>query len=661
MTRVFGGVKGDAALRALAKILADGGIAAVKGLGGFHLACDAGNDRAVAALRLRKSRPHKPFAVMVAGLEDARRVAGLEPEDEALLTSPEHPVVICPLLPEAPGTAVSPLISPDTSGVGLMLPYTPLHRVLLDYFAEALRRKQTDQTAARPAILVMTSGNPGGEPICLGNREALTSLDGMADAFLFHNRDILIRVDDSVVRRLPGRGTLFYRRARGYVPRPIVLDSPGSGSSAPDDFSVPPVVLGVGAELKNTLCLTKNGDAFVSQHIGDMSTLETAAFHLEIREHLRALLKVRPEAVVRDRHPDYLSSDLAEKLAGESGIPLLQLQHHFAHAHAVLAEHRHRGPALVLALDGTGLGEDGGLWGGEVLYVDCSGTGAPKHERLAHLAPLALPGGEAAIREPWRIAHALLLRLDLLRTDDSGAVFGLPPDAAAGAPSAACAVASDPSVPRFTPPWLPEHADAARLLPRMLERGLNTPWSTSCGRLFDAVSALLGLCNATTYEGQAAIRLEEARGPDDRYGAKTDARKYPCPFTPAAQSGSPSGERPDILRLDTLSLFAAVYADRLRGTPVPVIARRFHEALAAGLAELAAYLAKKRDAKHVGLSGGCFQNATLTLSLAAALEEKGLIPLLHKDLPPGDGCISLGQAAWGRMMLQAGKNGGGGR
>ena len=661
LTRVFAGSappttiipvpKGDEALRALAEMLADGGIAAVKGLGGFHLACDAGDDRAVAALRLRKNRPHKPFAVMAAGLEDARRIAGLGPEDEALLTSLEHPVVICPLLPEAPGTAISPLVSPDTSGVGLMLPYTPLHRVLLDYFAEALRRKQTGQTAVRPAILVMTSGNPGGEPICLGNREALASLGDMADAFLFHNRDILIRVDDSVVRHLPGRGRLFYRRARGYVPRPIVLDASAGDASAPEGVSAPPVVLGAGAELKNTLCLTKGEDAFVSQHIGDMSTLETAAFHLEIREHLSSLLKVRPEAVVRDRHPDYLSSDLAEKLAEEAGIPLLRLQHHFAHAHAVLAEHRHRGPALALALDGTGLGEDGGLWGGEVLYVDCSRAGGPKHERLAHLAPLALPGGEAAIREPWRIAHALLLRLGLLRTDDSG----LLPEVAAAGPSGV----SEPSVPRFAPPWLPEHANAARLLPRMLERGLNTPWSTSCGRLFDAVSALLGLCNATTYEGQAAIRLEEARGPDAEYGAKTGRHRYPCPFGPAAQAGAPSGERPDTLQLDTHSLFAAVYADRLRGTPVPIIARRFHESLAAGLAELAAHLAKCRGVSHVGLSGGCFQNVTLTLSLAAALEEKGLIPLLHKDLPPGDGCISLGQAAWGRMVLQAGKKGGG--
>ncbi len=653
--------RGDAALRALAAFLAGGCIAAIKGLGGFHLACDAGCDPAVAALRQRKNRPHKPFAVMAATLEDGRRIAALGAEEAALLTSSAHPVVICPLLPAAPGSAVSPLVSPDTASVGLMLPYTPLHRVLLDYFADELRRKRSD----RPAVLVMTSGNPGGEPICLGNREALAGLGDMADAFLFHNRDILIRVDDSVVRPLPGRGTLVYRRARGYVPGPVRLDSPD------DAAADSPVVLGVGAELKNTLCLTKGGDAFVSQHIGDMSTLDTAAFHREIREHLTALLKVQPRVVVRDRHPDYLSSDLAERFAEEAGIPVLRLQHHFAHAHAVLAENRHQGPALVLALDGTGLGEDGGLWGGEALFVDNSGPGEPAHARLAHCAPLALPGGEAAIREPWRIAHALLLRLGLLRATDSGttklpqnarvkgaaaplrgveqSIGGCVPDPTTGLASSSAPFENfADNFSSFRLPWLPEYADAVHLLPRMLERGLNTPRSTSCGRLFDAVSSLLGLCNAITYEGQAAIRLEEAQ-----HGGPAGELRYPCPF-------GPSEIDPDLLQLDTVSLFASVWADRQRGTAVPVIARRFHASLAAGLADLTAHLAARHHIRHVGLSGGCFQNVTLALFLADALERKGLVPLLHKELPPGDGCISLGQAVWGRMVVRAGEAGGSG-
>ena len=650
-----GGLTGDAAMRALAGILADGGVAAVKGLGGFHLACDAADAQAVAALRLRKNRPHKPFAVMAASLDDARLIADIGPEEEALLTSPERPVVICPLLKQTSGEPfISPLVSPDTAGVGIMLPYTPLHRVLLEYFGASMRERASVKTASReesarssgwsskrPAILVMTSGNPGGEPICLGNREALDKLGGMADAFLLHDRDILVRVDDSVARPLPGRGTLFFRRARGYVPRPVQL-GPAVGSPGKDDPSDAPVILGVGAELKNTLCLTKGGDAFVSQHIGDMSTLETAVFHKEIREHLTMLLQVGPQAVVRDLHPDYLSGDLAEALAREKDIPVLRLQHHFAHAHAVLAENRHNGPALALALDGTGLGGDGSLWGGEFLYVDNSGAdeNGPVHMRLAHLAPLPLPGGEAAIREPWRIAHALLMHLGLPPVSSKGMSPGSVPDAG------------------FALPWLPEYEDAARFLPRMLGKGINTPWSTSCGRLFDAVSSLLGLCDATTYEGQAAVRLEEAQRGAAHEGAGKHAL-YPCAFSLAGDSGGKDFGIPEPLRLDTHGLFAEVHADRLRGTPVPVIARRFHASLAEGMALLAAHLAEKHNVRHVGLSGGCLQNVTLALSLASALEEKGLIPLLHKDLPPGDGCISLGQAVWGRMMM--GKNASGGQ
>jgi hydrogenase maturation protein HypF len=646
--------QGDAALRALAVRLARGAIAAVKGLGGFHLACDAGNDQAVAALRLRKRRPHKPFAVMAAGLEEARRIAALGEEEEALLRSPEHPVVICPPAPRTSETGLSRLVSPDTSGVGLMLPYTPLHQVLLAHFAEALRRGRAGSPADRPAVLVMTSGNPGGEPICLGNREALAALGGMADVFLLHDRDILVRVDDSVIRPAPGRSPIVYRRARGYAPRPIPLESPEAEDRGARPSAAAPVVLGVGAELKNTLCLTKGGDAFVSQHIGDVATVETAAFHREMRGHLSEILCVKADAVVRDPHPDYLSGDLAEQFARENGIPVLRLQHHFAHAHAVLAEHRHRGPALALTLDGAGFGEDGDLWGGEVLYLDSSGAGAPVHRRLARFAPLALPGADAAVREPWRIAHALLLRLGLLRTDASGTPL--------------LSGASRTDSPCFSLPWLPEYADHARLLPRMLEKGVNTPWSTSCGRLFDAVSALLGLGNAVTYEGQAAIRLEEAgRGEEGAPDMDAGGRGYPCPFAPADPAGpaarAPSlprkeaaDARPDLLQLDTLGLFAAVYADRLRGTPVTLVSRRFHASLARGLAELTAYLGRRHGVRHVGLSGGCLQNVRLLLALVGALEKKGLIPLPHADLPPNDGCVSLGQAAWGRMVIQASRS-----
>lgn len=607
----------DQAMQAVASLLAEGGITAIKGLGGFHLACDACNAAAVALLRERKHRPHKPFALMAADLDEARRIALVGPAEESLLLSPEHPIVLCPLSPQG-RVLLAPGISPDTSSVGVMLPYTPLHTVLFEHF-RVLRKKITPSQGPRPAVLVMTSGNPGGEPICLGNREALAHLGGMADAFLFHNRDILIRVDDSVVRPLPGgRGTLYFRRARGYAPRPVALDSE-AGTVAGTRL---PYILGAGAELKNTVCLTKGHDAFVSQHIGDMANVETASFHQEIREHLTQLLKVRPEAVVRDLHPDYLASRMAEDYGREHGVPVYRLQHHAAHAHAVLAEHQFAGRALVLALDGTGLGEDGLLWGGEALLID-NGMDGPEHRRLAHCAPLDLPGGEAAIREPWRIAHALLLRLGLLREHPL--------------------------------PWLPEYAAVGKMLPAMLERRINTPRSTSCGRLFDAVAALLGLCNVVSYEGQAAIRLEEAQ----QLHNETSLLAEEAEETPPGYCCSVSPASGGCFQLDTHSLFAAAWEDKIKGTPVPLIARRFHQGLASSLAELAFHLVSLSPAcqgiQHVGLSGGCLQNVTLTLALIEQLEKKGLTPLIHKELPPGDGCISFGQAAWARLMLRRAK------
>lgn len=617
--RGYDEAEGAAALDALAEILLGGGIAAIKGLGGFHLACDACNDAAVARLRERKRRPHKPFAVMAADMATARRIAVIGDEEEALLLSPEHPVVICrlPRLPAHATTGLAAGVSPDTDSVGVMLPYTPLHAALFRVVSD----KQTDSL---PSVLIMTSGNSRGEPICLGNREALDKLSAMADVFLFHNRDILVRVDDSVVRHLPGHGPLFYRRARGYVPRPTPLAPVQAGCASP-------CVLGTGAELKNTLCLTKGEDAFVSQHIGDMANLETAAFHEEIRGHLASLLRVAPQAVVRDLHPDYLASRMAEEYGAERGLRVYALQHHFAHAHAVLAEHRFSGKALVWALDGTGLGDDGQLWGGELLYVDTEG--GPEHKRLAHFAPMDLPGGDMAIREPWRVAHALLLRLGLLRED-------------------------------MPLPWLLEYGATAALLPAMLQRRINTPVSTSCGRLFDAVAALLGLCNATSYEGQAAIRLEEAQ---HRFAASfpvpegdgAAGEPFPCPVV--AKDGS--------WLLDTHTLFAALVKERfgmqqsgLRndnfphsgfsdGSHTASLARRFHLSLAESLAALAATASMRYGTKYIGLSGGCLQNCTLTLALTAKLSQKGLTPLLHKELPPGDGCISLGQASWGRLFL----------
>ncbi|EMG36942.1 (NiFe) hydrogenase maturation protein HypF [Desulfocurvibacter africanus PCS] len=573
---------GEAMVR-LAEALADGLVCAVKGLGGFHLACDATSATAVAALRERKNRRGKPLAVMVPDLDTARRLAEINSEEERWLTGKERPIV---LLRRRPNSPLAADISPDTRFIGVMLPYTPLHHVLFHHL-----QGRVDLPA-----LVMTSGNFSSEPISIGNREALRRLAEIADLFLLHDRDILIRTDDSVLRVLPTGKPQFLRRARGFTPTPIFL----TGKS--------PSVLGLGPELKNTLCVTKDDQAFVSQHIGDMENLETLGFHHEIRQHLVTILQTSPVALVRDLHPDYLTTAYALE---QRELPVLTLQHHFAHAFAVLAEHRHQGPALALALDGTGFGEDGTLWGGEALFVD---TQTLKRKRLGHFTPAPLPGGEAAIREPWRIAQAYLW---------------------------ACGITT-PNKKQW--PWIAEHAQASAFVARMLERDVNCPRSTSCGRLFDAVSALLGLKLKIDYEGQAAIVLEQAQDQNDKAGFEG----YPCPLLPSPLAPDES------TMLDTLTLFRAVHEDFQAGVPTGIISRRFHLGLIEGLAELASALAERTGVRTVALSGGVMLNLTMATLLPEALARRGLVPLSHEQLPPGDACISLGQAAWGRRAVELG-------
>lgn len=569
----------DEAMRRLAEGLAKGLVCAIKGLGGFHLACDATSATAVAVLRERKNRRGKPLAVMVPDLDTARRLAEVGPEEERWLTGKERPIV---LLRRRVGSLLAADISPDTRFIGVMLPYTPLHHVLFHHL-----RGRMDLPA-----LVMTSGNRSSEPISIGNREALRRLADIADLLLLHDRDILIRTDDSVLRVLPSGKPQFLRRARGFTPAPIFLAGKG------------PSVLGLGPELKNTLCVTKDDQAFVSQHIGDMENLETLGFQHEIRQHLVAILQTSPVALVRDLHPDYLTTTHALE---QRALPVLALQHHFAHAFSALAEHRHEGPALALALDGTGFGEDGTLWGGEALFVD---TRTLERKRLGHFSPAPLPGGEAAIREPWRIAQGYLW---------------------------ACGITTPGRRPW---PWLAEHAQAGAFVARMLERDVNCPRSTSCGRLFDAVSALLGLKLKIDYEGQAAIVLEQAQD----LGAKTESNGYPCPLLP----GDPTV-------LDTLALFRAVHEDFQVGVPAGTISRCFHLGLIKGLADLAAMLAERSGVRSVALSGGVMLNLTMSTLLPEALIRRGLVPLSHEQLPPGDACISLGQAAWGRRAVELGR------
>ena len=611
--------------------LRQGKILALKGLGGFQLACDARNAQSLQELRRRKNRPHKPLALMVGDLATARALCALTPEHEALLQSPEKPVVLCPrrMLQDI-GAAGNPAwlppeVAPDTGKVGIMLPYTPLHAVLFDRLA---------QCSPLPPVLVMTSANAGGEPICLGNREALNRLEHLADAWLLHDRDILVRVDDSVVTLqppLPAAGTeaaataspnranllsepLFYRRARGYVPRPVFL--PQSEQNAP-------CVMGTGAELKATMCLTRGREAFVGQHIGDLENPATLAFYEEVAAHLEKLLEVRPEALVCDAHPDFLSTRYAEARAKREGIPLWRLQHHAAHAAAVLAENSHFGPALALCLDGTGLGDDGTVWGGELLFMELD---APRWQRMGRLAPFALPGGDAAVRQPWRIAQAL---------------------------HALCEQEGQAIPPMH--PWQPEQAQASAAVAEMLRRNINCPATSSCGRLFDAVAAQLGLCLSTSYEGQAAIRLEDAA--NRTAGSVNDALQGTASDKVMARLIWPVGiaDRQGLLEMDSAGLFARVVQAQAQGMDANEAAARFHLSLARALAAMAGRSARKLGVTAVGLSGGVLQNATLARLLPLALAEQGLAALTHHELPPGDGGLSLGQAVWGRQMLAADK------
>ena len=563
----------DDAIREIARLLRSGRLAAIKGLGGFHLACDARNRKSVTELRTRKNRRDKPLAIMVRDLDVARTLCDLSETEEGLLTGRERPIVLAPARRDS---GLAPGLSPDTGYLGIMLPYTPLHHVLFD---------ELSTSDGQPAALVMTSGNLSSEPICLGNREALRRLGTIADVFLLHDRDILIRCDDSVVRAVHDQPQ-FIRRARGYTPAPVDLAKDG------------PTVLGVGPLLKNTLCLTKGKQAFVSQHIGDLENLEAFTFFREISAHLADILQVNPVAVVHDLHPDFLSTDFARA----SGLPCLALQHHYAHIHAVLAENRHEGPAIGLALDGTGLGDDGTIWGGEALLVD---TTQPVHQRLARFSQVMLPGGDAAAREPWRLARAFLHAMGIDTPDDRPW------------------------------PWLGEHAAADRVVGQMLAKGLNSPLSSSCGRLFDAVSAMLGVCDSISYEGQAAIRLEAIQD-------KSEKDRYTCPML----------EQEGIVELDTLELFSQVHAEWLVGVHPAVISRRFHLGLMDGLVRLCVRLTEQCSCNTVALSGGVMQNLTFARRLPDLLKERGLQVLTHRCLPPNDACIALGQAAYGRLALQ---------
>ena len=557
---------------AVRRLLHEGAIVAIKGLGGFQLACNAENGAAVRQLRQRKKRSDKPFALMARDLESVAAICVVTPAERELLLSPERPIVI---LPRRPESKISPEIAPGNHTIGVMLAYTPLHLLLFG-----------DQPNEPPEFtaLVMTSGNISDEPIVTANEEAWRRLDSVADWFLFHNRGIHMRVDDSVACVFEGTPRVL-RRSRGYVPQPIDL-----GASLCE-------LLACGAELKNTFCLTKDRYAILSQHIGDVDNYETLEFFQETLGNQKKLFRVEPRAVAHDLHPLYLTS----RFAAELGLPNVGVQHHHAHIASCMAENGLRDKVIGVAFDGTGYGSDGQIWGGEFVVADFAGF-----ERRAHFRYVPLPGGDAAVRQPWRPA------LSWLRE-----AFG------AEAPG---------DLPLFQ--QVPERDRT--LVSQMLARGLNTVLTSSCGRLFDAVASLIGLRQEVNFEGQAAIELEMVtqRGIEEI---------YPFDLT----SGEPA-------QIDMRPMIRQIVRDVRDRAPTGAIASRFHNTIAVVIGEVCRRIRESESLNRVCLSGGTFQNLYLLERAVSRLRALGFEVSLHSNVPPNDGGISLGQAMIANEILQRG-------
>jgi len=557
----------DDAVRAAQRWLAGGHIVAVKGIGGFHLACEAGDDAAVAALRRRKGRGDKPFALMVPTLHHARALCEIDEDEAVQLESRARPIVLLRRRAD-PAASVSRLVAPGQDHLGVMLPYSPLHHLLLE---------------ERP--LVMTSGNRSDEPIARDNDEARARLADLADAFLFHDRDIHSVCDDSVIRVFRG-APLPVRRSRGFAPFPVRLP-----------FAVPPI-LAVGGELKATFCVAQGHDAYLSQHIGDMETVETLTAFERAVAHLTSLFAIAPAMVAVDPHPGYLSSQWARTWATERGIPVVPVQHHHAHHAAVMAEHGldADAEAIGVVFDGTGYGLDGAVWGGEIFV---GGYAQPR--RAARLANVRLPASDGDVRRGYRLALAHL------------AAAGLPWDE--GLP---CVEACPP------------HERA--LLARRFARGVSMVPSSSMGRLFDAVSSLIGVRHISAYEAQAAIELEAVAAGASAH--EPGAGGYVFSLV----------EREGLIDIDPAPVLRAIVEDLRRRTPAPVIAARFHESVAEVVLNVVRRVSGSTAARTVGLSGGVFQNVWLLSRTVSLLEGAEFRVLTHRLVPPNDGGLSLGQA-----------------
>ena len=572
-------------LASAAAALAQGLIIGIKGLGGFHLAVDAANPESIARLRQRKHRPAKPLALMVRDMATARLLTQVGPAEERQLAAIFAPIV---LVRKRPGRQLADNLAPGIDELGVMLPSTPLHHLL---FA----------CPATPACLVMTSGNPAGEPLCKDNDEAVARLAPFCDGFLLHDRAIHTRLDDSVVRLMAGRPRLL-RRARGYAPAPVRLAR-----------EVQPV-LAVGAELKNCFCLARDRDAFLSQHIGDLGNLATLDFFTETRQRLQGLLAIEPRLVVADLHPDYLSSRFAAQLE----LPMLRVQHHWAHAASVMAEHG-LDEALAIIVDGTGYGPDNTVWGGEVLHCTLR-----QYKRLGRLSPLPLPGGDRAARQPWRMALAAL--------------------------HAAGMTGDIPALP------LGGSAEEQAFILNMIATNANCPPTSSCGRLFDAVSALLGLCQVNTFEGQAAMELEaSAARVLGRDSLLTSARFRHL------RGQQLFAEHQGLLEIATSGCIRTIGRDMLGGTrPAEELALFLHVFLVAAFGNMIGYLHEQTGIDAVVLSGGSVQNRILAEGFADFFAATALKLYTNVQVPTNDGGLALGQAILGGVHVSGDSHAGAG-
>jgi hydrogenase maturation protein HypF len=596
---------GDAAIARVQAAVRDGRIVAIKGVGGFHLACDATNAAAVQALRERKGRAEKPFALMAASIAVVEAYADVSPAARAALESRERPIVLLPRRRDRAGLLPEP-VAPGQATLGFMLPYAPLHHLLFDEgpLREGARSSEGESDAgARPWI--MTSGNRSDEPIARDNDEALSRLAGIADLFLLHNRDIHVVCDDSVVRATPA-GSVPIRCGRGFTPALIPLPRPV------------PSVLAVGGDLKAAFCVTRDQAAIMSAHLGDMEHVETQEAFQRAIDHFRALFRVAPSAIVADLHPGYHSSAWAAREAGRLGVPLVRVQHHHAHAAAVMAEHGHDGgtPVIAVTFDGTGYGTDGAIWGGEFLIADYRAF-----TRFAHLRPMPLAGGDAAIRHPARVALMHLAAAGLPWRED------LPP------------VAACPALVR-------------RVLARQLETGAHTVPTTSMGRLFDAVAALIGLRQAASYEGQAAMELEacaaEAADAADAVGdpaAAVTAFAVNLDVDDTAPGDGRPLPRAAVRLIDPRPVLAATIEGLSSGEAPAALAWRFQESVARLIATVCTDARSTHGLHDVVLSGGVFQNAWLLARTRDLLQASGFRVLSHARVPPNDGGLALGQAA----------------